>query len=245
MLKDEDKEYDSWQAHHAEPSSPSQKLEPARRIRSSLIEAMKRLNEDDVDQMFWDIDLCASRNEKMHNGVLDLRGNAKYDDLLEILRDGLNAIDELLPEDQEREADRYRQCAIRYRRKWWDEKEVRGQKIQLTKKKSTLNNEKAVEKATAAGVKNKFPELSATSRERFQKKLDRIAEELSEQRPLVDDSHKKIHAIREAVASTTSVNATQRRILSNASLEDQDHKRQRLDNVKAFRELSGDMEMDE
>ena len=63
---------------------------------------MKRLNEDDVDQMFWEIDLYASRNEKMHNGVLDLRGNAKYDDLLEIIRDDLNAIDELLPEDQKR-----------------------------------------------------------------------------------------------------------------------------------------------
>ena len=75
--------------------------------------------------------------------------------------------------------------------------------------------------------------------------MDRIAEELSEQRPLVDDSHKKIHAIGEAVASATSVNATQKRILSNASLEDQDHKRQRLDNAKAFRERSGDMEMDE
>lgn len=56
---------------------------------------------------------------------------------------------------------------------------------------------------------------------------------------MIQDSNKKIQAIGETVASATGVNKTQKRILSNASLDDQDHKRQRQDNEDALLELSG------
>lgn len=237
-LDNENKEYEAWQAQQKEnPGESSSK--PLRKIRASLVRAMEALDERDIEQMFWEIRLYAARNEKMHSGVLDLRGKAKYDEVLAIIRDDLNTIEDLLPEEKRNEASRYRECVTRYRKKWWSQKEGIGEKLILTKSDAAKNHEKAVKEAATVGAKSEPPDLPATPMEKIQKALNSVAEQLADQRPLVEDSNKKIRAIGEAVASATEVNATQKRVLSTASWEDQDRKRQRIDNEEALRELSG------
>ena len=44
---------------------------PVRRTRGSVIKVMEELNEQDQEQMFWEIQLYAERNKQMHGGVLD------------------------------------------------------------------------------------------------------------------------------------------------------------------------------
>lgn len=72
-----------------------------------------------------------------------------------------------------------------------------------------------------------------------------MAEEMANVIPSLQKSNKKLQAIGETAASATTVNATQKRVLSHASLNDQDYKRQRLDNEEALRELSGSFMDDE
>ena len=66
------RDYKNW---HSKCSSEPTIAGPSRPIRDSLIEAMTILDEKNHEQMFWEIRLYVARNEKMHSGILDLRGS--------------------------------------------------------------------------------------------------------------------------------------------------------------------------
>ena len=231
-LNTEDNDYAIWKKQSTQQppdtSSPSPP-EPARQIRDSPIKAMEAIDERDFEQMFWEIRLYAARNTKMHSGVLDLRGQARYDELLDVLRHDFQTIGDLLPKNKGKDIKRYRDLVIRYRRKWRDEEEVEGEKLQLNKKEITLNHEMKVVKEAAENA-SKQSSSSKESMETLKSTLKVISGQIAEQKPLIEDANRKICAIVEAVASATEVNGTPKRVLSSASLEDQDHRRQRLDN---------------
>ena len=213
----------SLQAPH---TIPRQNHPDPRPIRVSLLQAMEKLNENDCEQMFWEIRLCAARNIEMHSGILDLRGQAKHDEVLRITRDDIQTIADLLPEEKKEEITLpvYRETVFRYRRKYWDEREGEGQMLEVLKKKATLEHEKQMDENAIGDIKKKASNPKQSAMEAIKSTIDAIAEQIVKQGPMIQNSDKKIQAIGEAVASATGVNKTQKRILSNASLDDQDHK---------------------
>ena len=51
-------------------------------------------------QAFWEIRMYVARYLKMHNGMFDLRGQERYDELHEVLEKDLDAVNVILPEEE-------------------------------------------------------------------------------------------------------------------------------------------------
>lgn len=194
-----------------------------RPIRDSLEAAMVQVIERERDQMLWEIRLYAARNSRMHETALDLRGKARYDELLEVPRDDINAIEHLLPEGKSQEKDNYRKMVIRYRDKWWYNKEVGGERIQLFKTQATKQHElQELNKIKSKVIEKKPPEEKLSQSDRIERILNNIDQRITSHGSIIEDNSKKIQAIGEAVASATSINKTQKRVLSIALLGDQE-----------------------
>ena len=179
----EDVEHEAWQSQNTVSTSAP---EPMRPIRSSLLQAMEKLNENDCEQMFWEIRLYAARNAKMHSGILDLRGQAKYDEVLEVIRNDIQTIADLLPEEKKKDdIQRYRETVFRYRRKYWDEREGEGQMMEVPKKPTTLEHEKQMAENAMGEIKKKASNPKQSAMEAIKATLKAVAKQMEVQGPLI------------------------------------------------------------
>ena len=81
---------------------------------------MKIADEEEQDQALWEIKMYAKRNQKVHSGVLELRGSAKYDDLCTLLTKDLDEAPALLPKNEQQDLEYYRNGIRRYRAKLFE-----------------------------------------------------------------------------------------------------------------------------
>ena len=142
--------------------------------------------------MFWEIRLYAARNIKMHSGILDLRGQAKYDEVLEIIGDDIQTNADLLPEEKKEEITKYRETVFRYQQKYWEEREGEGQMLEVLKKKATLEHEKQMAENAIGDIKKKASNTKQSAMEAIKSTLDAIAEQIVKQGPMIQDPDDKI-----------------------------------------------------
>ena len=120
----------------------------------------------------------------------------------------------------------------------WDKEEGERKKLELKKESSKLEHEDKVTNVALQDNSKKVSSIQKSPMEILQSKVNSIAIQIAEQRTMIEECKMMIQAIGEAMASGTSVNNTQRRILSSASLEDLDGKCQWPDTEGALFEIS-------
>ena len=217
-LDAEDREFLEWEGSETEA--------PQRIIRLELVCAMDICKETNEEQMFWEIRLYANRNVEFHNLMLELRGQARYDELLLHTFEDERSVQSALPKEKLKDARRCRTAIKRYRKKFWTEIDTGNGPGNWEKKAFVLEHEKAVrEKSEAAtGVPPETPH------EKTRQGFNRLERKLEEQVKAMGETRDMVQAIGNAAASSTKLNPAQRRALSK-SFEDQDYrKRQHMSN---------------
>ncbi|KAK3169649.1 hypothetical protein OEA41_009033 [Lepraria neglecta] len=194
-LDAEDREFLEWEGSETEA--------PQQIIRLELVSAMDILKETNEEQMFWEIRLYANKNVEFHNLLLELRGQARYDELLLHTFEDERSVQSVLPKEELKDAEHYQTAIKRYREKFW------------------------IPLKTGEG-----PEYwrKRTPHEKTRQGFNRLERKLEEQVKAMGETRDMVQAIGNAAASSTKLNPAQRRALSK-SFEDQDYwKRQHMSN---------------
>ena len=81
---------------------------------------MKAVNENDPEQMFWEIRFYARRNGRVHGDAIELRYAGDFKKLLKVLEDDEASLEHILPEEEKRDIHRHRRAIMRYRVRWFE-----------------------------------------------------------------------------------------------------------------------------
>lgn len=211
-LDAEKREFAEWEGSETEA--------PQGRIRLELLSAMETLKETNKEQMFWEIRLYASRNVEFHDPMMDLRGQARYDELLLHTFEDERSVQNVLPKEEFKDAHHYIRAIERYREKFWILKRPRDVPEIWEKKAFVLEHEKAVREKSEAAT----GALPALPDEKIRQGLNRLETKLEEQAKAISETRDMVQAIGDAAASSTKLNPAQKRFLSN-SFEDQDYRK--------------------
>ena len=215
-LDAEDREFAEWEGSKTEA--------PQQRIRLELVSAMDILRETDEEQIFWEIRLYAKRNVKFHNVMLELKRQARYDELLLQTFEDERSVQSVLPKEELKDAGHYRTAIKRYREKYWDPIDTGDGPENWRKKAFVLAHEKAVREKSGAAteVPPKTPQVKT------RQGLNRLETKLEEQAKAIGETRDMVQVIGNAAASSTKLNPAQKHALSK-SFEDQDYqKRQHM-----------------
>ncbi|MCJ1455899.1 hypothetical protein MMC28_006256 [Mycoblastus sanguinarius] len=223
MLDNEDKAFAEWEAHQV--INPLLE-KPNRPIHQELYSAMQIVGEEEHDQAIWEIRMYAKRNQKVHSGVLELGGSAKYDELFTVLARDLAEAPALLPKNELQDLEYHRNCIRRHRAKFFELADLGdGSGSTWEKKAKTKAHENQVTKekekkqaAKDAKLQRKEPD---TPEEKLRKTIKRIEEWQQQATEDIGATRMLVQALADVTASSKNLNPIQKRVLSRSSIQDQ------------------------
>ena len=172
--------------------------------------------------------MYAEHNSSFHSRALELRSHAKCEELLELLNESLNQVEQLLPDCKKPYSVSYRHCTEWFRSLWFDARlNSAGQEVFFPneKAKKHIND---YGNAAASKSMNKIE----TPDDKSRAQIKAIFKGQKVVTKCMNDILTYTKATSETLLADKSLNRTQKRILSDANIEDHRQKRLKLNKVR-------------
>ena len=220
---------------------------PATKLRDELIRAMHAIDEDDEEQIFFEIRFYRDRNLEMHSGILDLRLAGRYEEVLAIIEKDLRDLRDSLPADQMRHFKKYESTILRFRSSWFEAKTT-DENGQLVWKKNKEARRHVASLKKPGDESKKVDELEIISKKINEVKdmvghLDAKVGDLKTENAALAEQHRQAvtSSLEYYAAGYDTPNPSQKRILSGHGIYSPATKRRRAEETQVAFETMGGM----